>query len=375
MRWWPGRVSGLAAAVAGAVILTAAACAAPRPVPARTGAAPEPPAPAVPLTTSLATAAGSWAVVPVSSRPVFWQVLVRPGTAGTWRLDTPPGAASNGGLVAAAEPDGAGGLTVAFRPTQDLTFTPLAATAPGGTAWTAAPPLRARITASPDALAVSGRVMAAVAGSGAVEASTDGGTTWRTLPGPAPRACGAVRITSLSVTGPTGLLAGGACGPGGTAVLLSGALAGPSAGWRTVSLPVPGRLVRLAGRRALVRAPGGLVVLREARAAGRGVPRWSASAPLPVTGTPVASGWLGSSGAWALLPGGGAAVITGSRTAWRTLPRVPARTAALASGPGGSADALAVSGPDVVVWRNGPSASRWTRVQTVRVPVQYGSSG
>jgi hypothetical protein len=376
MRGWVtrGRLTRgktLAAAGATAAVLAAPACAAPQATAAQARPAAARDAVAMPLATSLVTASGSWAVVPMASNPTFWQVFARPAPASEWKLDTPEGVASNGGLVAAA-PGRGGGLTVAVRPSQDLHFTPLAATTAVGATWTTPAPLQAGIADSPDTLAVSGRDLVAVAGNGAVEASTDGGTAWRTLPAPAPQACGAVTVTSVSLTGGTGLLAGGTCGPDGTAVLLSGSLTAPSPGWRAVPLPASGRLLRLTGDQALVRSSAGLIALRETQA--KGAKTWTASAPLPATGTPVSSGWLASSGAWVLLPGGTAGVISGPGASWRTLPRVPARTSVLASGPGGAIDALAASGSALTVWRLGPLASSWTRVQSVNVPIQYGSS-
>ncbi|HEY1701676.1 MAG TPA: hypothetical protein VGG75_18365 [Trebonia sp.] len=360
-------LTAAAATAATAAVLAVTACAAPAATPAPSTPAAAPAEAALPLATSLVTAGGSWALVPMASDPAFWQVLARPGPASAWKLDTPPGVASNGGLVAAAEPDG--GLTVAVRPSEDLEFTPLAATTAGGTRWTTPPPLQAGIADSPDTLTASGRVLAAVTGHGVVEASTDGGAAWRTLPSPAPRECGAVTVTSVSLTGGTGLLAGGACGPDGTAVVLSGSLTAPSPGWRAVSLPASGQLLRFAGDKALLRNSAGLSALWDKQGKG-----WTASAPLPVTETPASSGWLASSGAWVLLPGGTAAVITGPGASWRTLPRAPARTSVLASGPGGAIDALAASGSALTVWRLGPSASRWIRVQSMNVPIQYGSS-
>jgi hypothetical protein len=364
-----GRGRALAAAGAAAVVLAVPACAAPQAT--ATQAMPEaaPAAVTMPLATSLVTASGSWAVVPMASDPTFWQVFARSVTTSDWKLDTPEGVASNGGLVAAA-PGRGGGLTVAVRPSHDLEFTPLAATTAVGTTWTTPAPLQAGIADSPDALAVSGRDLVAVAGNGGIEASTDGGTTWRTLAAPAPRSCGAVTVTSVSLAGGTGLLAGGSCGPHGTAVLLSGSLTTPAPGWTAVSLPASGQLLRLAGDQALLRNASGLRALWDRQGKG-----WTASAPLPVTRTPSSSGWLASAGAWVLLPGGTAVVITGPGASWRTLPRVPARTSVLASGPGGAIDALASSGSDLTVWRLGPSASSWTRAQSVSVPVQYGSSG
>lgn len=381
MRGRMTRGRALAAAGAAAAVLAVPACAAPQATAeqARPAAAPA----AMPLVTSLATAGGSWAIVPMASDPAFWQVFARPGAASAWKLDTPPGVASNGGLVA-ADPGAGGGLAVAVRPSQDLEYTPLAATTAGGTTWTTPPPMQEGIADDPDALAVSGRVLVAVTGNGVIEASTDGGAAWRALPHPAPRACGAVTVTSVSLTGGTsgtGLLVGGACGRDGAAVLLSGSLTAPAPGWRAVPLPASGQLLRLAGDaggagdQALLRSPAGLIALWETWGKGAKDPEWTASAPLPGTETPVASGWLSSSGAWVLLPGGTAAAISGPGASWRTLPRVPARTSVLASGPGGAIDALATSGSVLTVWRLGPSASSWSRVQSMNVPIQYGSSG
>ncbi|HEY6791987.1 MAG TPA: hypothetical protein VI365_32205 [Trebonia sp.] len=53
---------------------------------------------------------------------------------------------------------------------------------------------------------------------------------------------------------------------------------------------------------------------------------------------------------------------------------MPAQTAVLASGPDGAIDALAPSGTTLTVWRLAPGAAAWSRVQTVKVPIQYGSS-
>jgi hypothetical protein len=63
------------------------------------GSAPPPPS----LATSLVTDTGTWAVAvmggPAASHDDFWQLLVRPAGTGKWHLATPPGVASNGGLV------------------------------------------------------------------------------------------------------------------------------------------------------------------------------------------------------------------------------------------------------------------------------------
>jgi hypothetical protein len=103
---------------------------------------------------------------------------------------------------------------------------------------------------------------------------------------------------------------------------------------------------------------------------------WSASVPL-AAGSVEASGSLGADGAWVLLPGNRAASIAGPGQPWRSLPAVPEGTTVLAPGPGGAVDALAVGGSQLnklTVWRLAGSATAWSRVQTIDVPIQFGSS-
>ena len=60
---------------------------------------------------------------------------------------------------------------------------------------------------------------------------------------------------------------------------------------------------------------------------------------------------------------------------WQMLPSVPTGTSVLAAGPDGATDALAVSGSTLTVWRLAPGQGAWSKVQTVNVPIQVGSSG
>jgi hypothetical protein len=100
---------------------------------------------------------------------------------------------------------------------------------------------------------------------------------------------------------------------------------------------------------------------------------WAASQALTGSGV-VAAGSLAAGGAWVLLPGHRAATVTGPGQPWRSLPGVPAGTAVLAAGPGGAVDALAVSGSNLTVWGLAGAAAAWSKIQTIDVPVQYGSS-
>ncbi|HVT68578.1 MAG TPA: hypothetical protein VHF26_12565 [Trebonia sp.] len=344
------------------------------------------------MATTLATARDAWAVLPVSANPAFWQVLSRTGNSPAWKLVTPPGVAINGGLVAAA--GAAGSLTVAVRPSQNLRFSPLAATANGGASWSTGGPIQAAVAPSPDAFAASGSRLVALLADGTVETSSNAGTTWSAIAKPgaiaasaAARGCGgAVRVTSVSfgISG-SAVLAGGTCGTGGTGAVFSysSSPGSSSAGWQRVSLPVSGQLVRLSGGMALVRGKSGLSAVWPAS----GASGWTASGPLPLPASPQggisASGTLAGGGAWVLLPGGRAATVSVTGTSgapargtpqWLLLPPVPAHTTVLASGPGGDTDALAVTGDTLAVWRLAPGATVWSEVQTISVPVQVGSS-
>ncbi len=283
------------------------------------------------------------------------------------------------------------------RANKDLAFSPLTATANAGASWSTGGLIDASVAASPDALAAASGKLVALLGNGTVETSSDAGTSWSAIakPGtiadsPAGKGCGgAVRVTSVSfglatvgaIT--TDVLAGGTCGTSGGDALFSYSA---GTGWQRLSLPVSGQLVRLSGAMALVEGKSGLSVLWRGAGwhayapASASTPRpaptnWSASAALPVSGTVTASGTLPSGGAWVLLPGGRAATIAGPGRQWVLLPPAPAHTAVLASGPGGATDALAVSGETLTVWRLANASTVWTRAETIRVPIQYGSSG
>jgi hypothetical protein len=342
----------------------------------------------VSMATSIATTTDNWAVVPMAANPVFWEVFVRSANSASWRLVTPPGVADNGGLVVSA--GALSSLTVAVRPSQDLLFSPLAATVNGGASWSAGPPLDAAVAASPDAFAASGARLVALLTDGAVETSTDAGASWSVAakPGaiaasPAGKGCGgAVRVTSVSFgVSAAQLLAGGTCGTSGATAMFSYS---PGPGWQRVSLPVAGQLLRLTAGTALVQGKAGLTALfggfgwyAYAPLTGTGQPAsagWNASAALPVSGPVTASGTLPLGGAWVLLPGGRAATIGGPGQQWTLLPPVPAQTTVLAAGPDGATDALAVSGTTLTVWRLAPRATVWSKVEAIGVPIQFGSS-
>lgn len=390
--WRAGRGRVITAAAGLAVTGTLAACSS---ASSSAPAAPAGPA-SVSMATSVSTGADSWAVLPMSVHPAFWEVFVRPANTAAWKLVTPPGVADNGGLVVSA--NGASSLAVAVRPSQHLVFSPLAATADGGASWSAGPPLEAAVAASPDAFAAHGARLVALLADGSVESSGDAGATWSVIAAPsaiaasaAGKGCGgAVRVTSVSfglVTvdpNTTDVLAGGTCGTSGAAALFAYS---PGAGWQRVSLPVAGQLVRMSGGLALVRGKSGLSALwrgfgwyayapLSSGSAPQPAPTgWSAPAALPASGPVIASGMLAPGGTWVLLAGGRAATIAGPGQQWTLLPPVPPDTTVLAAGPDGATDALAARGTTLTVWRLAPKATVWQKTEAISVPVQAGSSG
>ena len=101
---------------------------------------------------------------------------------------------------------------------------------------------------------------------------------------------------------------------------------------------------------------------------------WTTSSPLPAgSGQVLAVGTGPGPAVWVLLSGRRAVTVAGPGAAWRQLPAPPPPTAALAAGPGGSTDALAVTGASLTVYRLTP-AGAWSKAQAITVPLQYGSS-
>jgi hypothetical protein len=107
---------------------------------------------------------------------------------------------------------------------------------------------------------------------------------------------------------------------------------------------------------------------------------WSHSATLPLG----ANDRIDSTG---VEPGGGYVVLvsrsdrslaldmeSGPGADWHTLPAPPPGTATVAAGPGDQVDALAVASTRLTDWRLDTSAGTWSKIGTVTVPIQFGSS-
>ena len=383
-----------AAALAAAGLL-AAAIAGCGSKPAASVSAPAGPARPAPLESSYADAAGTgWAIVPMGGSAAqeenFWELFTRQPGAAKWREATPEGVADNGGLVVT----GSGGPAVltGFLPSQDLTFSPLAATSDDGASWSPAGPVNPGLASSPDALASGpgGRLLA-LTSDGRVELGTSSGTAWTRLATDtalaataAGKACGVTGLTAAAF-GSAGapMLAAGCGRPGVAGIFAESGGAWHPAGPARTALPASLAredidVVRLAatssGVVALLRAgtgPDGTLTVAWSAAGGG---PWTLSAPLRTGSRPLLSTAVGpGSAVGVILSGGRAETLSGpGATGWRALPALPKWAATLALGPAGQADVVAAHGGTFQDYRLGSAG--WTLAQTLRVTIPYGTS-
>jgi hypothetical protein len=362
--------------------------------------------PAPTLATSLAGADGtSWAVVDMGGSAVsfnnFWELFARPAGGSDWKLVTPAGVASNGGLVMTQT--GSDTVVTGFRPSQDLTFSPVAASADVGAAWSQQPPLSPGLANDPSALAGSsaGRLLA-LTDAGDVDSGAGAGATWTRLTtlsalaaSAAGRACGLTALTAVAWT-PAGvpLVAGDCSKPAATGIFTES-----SGTWQAAGPVLSGVAARAgadvlglattAGRTTAILAVGG-------RASTAVVAAWSAdggadwtvspvlrTATLAAGARPSVSFFADGSAGFVFAapageaPGSRAYTIGWQAGRWDTLPQLPARSApgqlaTLAETADGAPQALVVSGGTLGVWQLG--SGQWAPVQTVRITIPYGSS-
>ena len=387
------RLAGARRGCAAVAITVLAGCAAGCGQTASHQAPPSAPVIAPSLNTSLATTAGTWAAVVMggtaSSDNAFSQLFARPAGSTNWKLVTPPGVATNGGLVLATQDNQA--LIAGFRPGVDLTFSALTATRDNGSTWQPGSPLQPGLADVPDALAAapSGGQMLALLLGGTLTQSADDGAHWSPLSSarslaetPAGRQCSPAGLTAVSFTPAGAPLAAATCTRPGITGIFRYTAGGWQAAGPSLTAPLAGaatEVLRLTGTPAgnealLVAGTGAAASLLAAQTSDDGA-HWTVSAPLGLGAATVRSSGFGADGAaWAVLTDGRAETISGPATAWRALPAVPPGTAALAPGPGGGFDALAVSGSKLTVWRLSAGTTAWTKTQVVTVPIEYGSS-
>lgn len=360
---------------------------------------------APPLVTSFAGGTGpGWAIVEMGGSAArednFWELFARQPGSTAWRLATPLGVADNGGLVVTGT--GNGSLLTGFVPSQDLEFSPLAASGDGGAKWTSGSPVNPGLAAVPDALAGGpGDNLIALTRSGA-KLSQNLGASWRSLAStktlgatPPGRACAVTGLTAVALaswawagspgTDPGTPMVGADCGrPGVAGIFEETAGYWRAAGPARSALPASLRredveVVRLAatsaGVVALLRAgtgPDASVVAAWTPTSGTA---WKVSPPLRLGSRRLLSTTVGPG--WAVgvtLSGGRGETLTGpDATAWRALPALPKWAATLALGASGAVDAIAAHGGTFQDYRLGVAG--WGLAQTVKVTIPYGSSG
>lgn len=346
------------------------------------------------LATSLQTAAGTWASVPMghlgTRLGTFWQLLYRPRGGRRWTdVVSALGVATNGGLVIAGS--GPDGLLAAVGPSNLLRFSPVAATTGDGRSWSVRAPLAGAVSALADAgtgaLALSdaaggGRLLATSGPTKRWHPLATAGSLARSVGG---RSCQPVALTVVAYD-PSGTpLVGAACRRPGVV----GILADEGGTWRSVGPSLAaGQWAEGVSVLRLQAAGGTLVALLELRGplgsglvAARSGPHgaWRLSAPtrLGAGDRVVSAGPAGPEGQFVLLrtpAGAERLLVSGPRLSWSSLPRPPPTTATVAFGPSGAADVLAVSGSVMTNWALQPAGTRWRRAGALHVGILYGSS-
>jgi hypothetical protein len=359
--------------------------------PAGPASAPVSPVSPPSLATSMATDSGTWAVAVMGGSAAdhddFWQLFVRPAGSGKWRLVTPPGVASNGGLVVASP--GAGSAVAGFRPSQGLTYSPLAATSDNGTAW-APGLLDAGLANVPDSLAAGpadGRLLALLA-NGTVEISGSHGIGWATLTSQhslagttAGKECKLDHLMAAAFS-PAGIpMVAAACAHAGTA----GIFAYAGGAWHHAGPVLPAayaheaitvlRLTTVTGATMalLAAGSGSAAQLLAAKSTDSGA-HWALSPALSLRAAPKSASFGTGGTAAVTLPGNHADTLTAIAGGWQPLPTLPAGTVTLAQALTAGWDALAVHGATLTVWRLTPGARAWSITQTIKVPIELGSS-
>ncbi len=355
----------------------------------------------LPRATAVQTGDGTWATVAMGQlgdpENTFWQLFYRPHGATRWVDDVAAtGTATNGGLGLAATP---AEVTVGVLPSQSLTFSPVIASGDGGRTWDDGL-LPSGLSLTPEALAAApagGR--AALVGSRGDEqevlTSRSGLTGWSAASS-VPTLAAATATASCGVTDlcavayrEGGLVLGAGCRQPGVVGVIS--LQGGRAQMAGPRLDAPAAQTEVLG---LALAVGQMGVLVEARAGGRtslvvaggaggsGVGgAWQVSAPLPLGPSESVQSVVADGAGFLVLltgPGSGprlyAAGGAPTTEGWRALPDPPAGTATVAPVGSDRLSALAVAGATLTAWDLAPGQAGWSPVQTLQVPILYGSS-
>lgn len=339
-----------------------------------------------PLATSVSTALGSWATFPMGHLDdptnTFWEEFSLPKGADTWVERTPPDVADNGGLVAAPTSTG---VVVGFRPSDLLSFSPLASTMDGGATYT--PGLvPGGLSDVPDALSVApnGRAVALIGTAIVTSPSSLSGwqpsTTLAAISAaPAARACDVRDLTAVTITDSNAFV--------GTACSSTGVVGLFEQSGSTVRSVAPSGIKGQVRVLRLVPDGQGLAVLLGVTtssvtsyvAAWNSAPAtapWTVSAPLATSGQLTSSAVTSPAGFAVVTTNSGtalsASIIAGPGASWTQLASPPKGTATVAVSDSRT-DALVVDSATFIDYRL--TSGTWMKAQTVQVAVPYGSSG
>lgn len=347
------------------------------------------------LATSLATAGGTWADMPMGElgQPAntFWELFHQSGRTGRWSLVTPPGFADNGGIVTAVVGTR---FVVGFGTSQLIHFSPMASSGDGGSSWSPGV-LDEPLTTVPDAisaLGASGGVAAMVGDPArAVDSGGSGLSRWSEAvsvksiaSSSAGRACGLTALTALA-GGPMGeLLLGGTCSRPDRV----GIFEGSGHGWRLVTVElgtspaVASSVLRLRsvdnGDVALV-ALGSTTGVRILGLRLDRTLRLVESVPLKLAaGERIISSAVSTNGGLDVLVTADGRlfgeVLAAGAHRWQQLPECPRDTAVISFDSRGGMDALVVDGNRFSAYVLAPRDTQWRRAEAINVPIQYGSS-
>ena len=353
------------------------------------------------MVSAVSTSSDSWVTLPMGRltdpRNTFWELFHAAPGSSHWSLVTPPGVADNGGLIASAS---AGAALVGVVPSDLLRFSPLAQSAQDGTSWSPAF-LPGALAPVPDALAYTSTAPGgaiALLGGGRALTGPVGLSSWSPL-------VTAAALRRLSPSCGVNGLDGATLMPGGAPLIATGCrrsghvglFTRTSTSWKDSGVTLGGSLREATTTVLRVQSTAATTtVLAVASLRGRqslvalwrsGSAPWTVAAPLTLSsGSSVRSTAVNSAGDVAVLFGVGTgrmrnAIDIAPGGIWNRLPRLPARTTALAL-PGGAltfgqpaVNAFSVAGESLDVFSLTPAGTAWAMIQSSRIPLAYGSSG
>lgn len=348
------------------------------------------------MATSIETAAGTWAVVPMGDLQqrlnTFWQLFFRPLGGSNWS-DQASGlaVATNGGLVVTTP--GGKALAVGIRPANLLDYSPLLVTSDAGRTWSPAPPVAA-LAQQPDSLAFDGAkalALATVKGGDEVLDSQGSVAGWHTLTtseelgrSPAGRSCGLVSMTAVVYAAGRPLVGASCRRPGVTGIFADSGGVWRVAGPKLLQSTNRAR-VDVLGLRQDAAGLWALLALSEGRRTSLLVAwtngetkQWTLSPTLDIGSMALHSfGPDGGSGLFVLMTGPDSvervALVSAPGAEWTHEPAPPAGTETMVFGPAGRVDALCVNDTRFTDWTLLRS-DRWAKRQAVNVPIEFGSS-